>query len=46
MRNKIIHFYFGVNFEKVWLVIKEDIPQLKPIIKNILEEGKIVYGGC
>jgi predicted nucleotidyltransferase len=22
MRDKIIHFYFNVNFERVWLVVK------------------------
>lgn len=36
MRDKVIHFYSGVNYQKVWLVIKEDIPKLKPEIKKIL----------
>lgn len=35
MRDKVIHFYFGVNLERVWLVVKEDIPQLKPLIRKI-----------
>lgn len=38
MRDKGIHFYFGVNVERVWLVVKEDIPQIKPYIKKILED--------
>lgn len=38
MRDKIIHFYFGVNLKTVWLVVKEDIPKLKPFIKKALEE--------
>ena len=38
MRDKLIHFYFGVNFEKVWKVIKEDIPSLKPILQRMLED--------
>lgn len=33
-----IHLYFGVNLERVWLVVKEDIPQIKPRIKNVLIE--------
>lgn len=37
MRDKVIHFYFGVNFEKVWLVIKNDIPKLKPLIEKVLK---------
>lgn len=35
MRDKIIHSYFMVDYEAVWLVIKEDIPELKPLIKQI-----------
>lgn len=38
MRDKLIHFYFGLNTEKVWLVIKEDIPRIKPLLKGILTE--------
>lgn len=38
MRDKIIHSYFTVDFETVWLVVKEDIPRLKPIIKKVLEK--------
>ena len=30
MRDKIVHFYFGVDPQKVWLVVKRDIPNLKP----------------
>lgn len=35
-----IHLYFGVNLERVWLVVKEDIPQIKPRIKNVLDDLK------
>ncbi len=38
MRDKIIHFYFGVDPQKVWLVVKRDIPDLKPYLKRILDE--------
>lgn len=38
MRDKIIHFYFGVDPQKVWLVVKKDIPELKPLLKKILSE--------
>lgn len=40
MRDKVIHFYFGVNLERVWLVVKEDIPQIKPHITKVLEDLK------
>lgn len=36
MRNKLIHEYFGVTVERVWEVIKKDIPTLKPIFERIL----------
>lgn len=29
MRDILIHGYFGVNLERVWETIKEDIPNLK-----------------
>ncbi len=29
MRDRLIHHYFGVNLERVWLVVKNDIPSLK-----------------
>lgn len=40
MRDKVIHGYFVVDFEMVWLVVKEDLPQIKPIIKQMLLEMK------
>src|SRR5208282_4532063 len=36
MRDKVSHFYFGIDFEKVWLVVKKDVPHLKPLLKQIL----------
>jgi uncharacterized protein with HEPN domain len=29
MRDKLIHDYFGVDIEKVWLTVVQDIPPLK-----------------
>lgn len=40
MRNKIIHGYFSVDFEEVWLTVKEDIPKIKPLIKKVLDDLK------
>ena len=43
MRNKVIHFYFGVNWDIVWKAAKNSLPQLKEKIEVILkkiEEGK------
>ena len=38
MRDKITHFYFGIRHEIVWNVIKERLPDIKPIIEKMLKE--------
>lgn len=38
MRDKLIHHYFGVDLEQVWLVVKKDIPVLKKEINFILKK--------
>lgn len=38
MRDKIIHFYFGVDYDIVWKVIKERLPEIKLKIMQILNE--------
>ncbi|HBR16503.1 MAG TPA: hypothetical protein DD725_02675 [Deltaproteobacteria bacterium] len=38
MRDKVIHYYFGVNWNIVWDVIQKRIPELKPKIEKIVEE--------
>lgn len=37
MRDKIIHFYFGVNWEIVWDVIRHKLPGLKREMESILK---------
>jgi len=38
MRDRLIHFYFGVKYELVWQTIKRDIPEVKSAIREILKE--------
>lgn len=38
MRDKIIHFYFGIDYEIVWKVIKKRLPQIKSMMIKILKE--------
>ena len=38
MRDKVIHAYFGVKIERVWEVVKRDIPNLKPKFEKMLRE--------
>jgi len=43
-RDKIIHFYHGVDYEIIWTIIKEELPPLKlsfeKIYVKLLEEEK------
>jgi len=41
MRDKIIHYYFGVNWDIVWSVIQDNIPELKGKIEKIIEDLEI-----
>ena len=38
MRDKLIHGYFAVDMENVWLAVTEDIPRLKPQIQEVLAD--------
>lgn len=37
MRDKVIHFYFGVNWDIVWRAAKDNLPQFKEKIEEILK---------
>lgn len=36
MRDKLIHDYFGVDIDQVWLTAREDLPLLKIEVERIL----------
>ncbi len=38
MRDKLIHDYFGVDIDTVWLTAKDDIPILKEQVVKILQD--------
>jgi hypothetical protein len=40
MRDKITHFYFGIDFKIVWQVAQKDIPQIEPLIAAMLGDLK------
>jgi uncharacterized protein with HEPN domain len=40
MRDKISHFYFGVDYKIVWEVVKKRLPEIKPVIQKMLKEMK------
>ena len=38
MRDKLIHFYFGIKLEIVWIVATQEIPQLQKQIEQIMRQ--------
>ena len=40
IRDVLTHAYFSVNIERIWNIIKKDLPKLKIEIKKILEKEK------
>lgn len=41
MRDTLIHRYFGVDLEQVWLTVQNDLPVLKAEATKILEELRV-----
>lgn len=37
-RNFVVHEYFGVDLELVWLITQKNLPPLKQVIKQMLIE--------
>ena len=40
MRDTIVHHYFGVDYEAVFLTLHDDLPPLKQEIQSILSEAE------
>lgn len=38
MRDKLIHDYFGVDLETVWITARDDIPVVKQQMERILRD--------
>ncbi len=38
MRDKITHFYFGIDYEIVWDVVKKKLPEIKLLIEKISKD--------
>jgi uncharacterized protein with HEPN domain len=39
MRDRLIHGYFGVDYDLVWEVVKEKVPELQRKVRQLLESG-------
>lgn len=38
MRDKLIHEYFGIDLDIVWEVVSVELPPLKPLVQQVLED--------
>jgi uncharacterized protein with HEPN domain len=38
LRDKLIHFYFGIDYEIVWSIAKKELPKLRNQVKEILKQ--------
>ena len=38
MRNRLIHGYFDVDLDIVWQTVSKDIPPLKSLLENAIDE--------
>ena len=39
MRDKLIHGYFGVDYDIVWDVVANEIPVLRLVVEELIESG-------
>jgi uncharacterized protein with HEPN domain len=37
-RNFVIHVYWDINLERIWRIVENDLPTLKPQLETILAE--------
>ena len=37
LRDKLIHFYFGIDYKIVWDIARKELPKLKRQIKDLLQ---------
>ncbi len=38
MRNRLVHAYFGIDFEVIWQTIQQDLPPLIQSLERVLQE--------
>lgn len=38
MRDRVIHMYFGIDYQRVWEAVTEAIPPVRPQIQSLLDD--------
>lgn len=44
-RNQVIHAYLGIDDDIIWSIIQDDIPELAPLLVDLLAEAEASGGG-
>ena len=39
-RNRLIHAYLGIDDDIIWSIIRDDIPELIPLLVTLVEEAE------
>ena len=39
-RNQVIHGYLGIDDDIIWSIIRDDIPELIPLLRTLLKEAE------
>lgn len=45
-RNRVVHGYGSIDPEKVWEIVSYNIPELKPLLRALLEEAEAEAEGA
>ena len=40
LRNVVVHEYFAIDLDVVWVVVKRNLPQLKKAVRSLLSAGE------
>ena len=36
VRDKMIHFYFGLNYDIIWTIVSDQLPALLPLVRTVI----------
>lgn len=40
LRNRLIHVYFDLNLDVIWKTVKQDLPQMLPMLESLLDRER------
>ena len=42
MKDRLIHFYFGLDYKLVWQTIEERMPEVKPLFRKVSDPPPLI----